>query len=147
MGPAANTTTDKSKATDALTEEQTAAMAEQRILLATSGSATPSANAAPQDSVVERAGEGPHHRHHPKAPIDCPLRKAGIDPHGLKPFTQVEKYIAFLEQRTVQSGKGPMPYERRSISPEDVVVDLGAGSGYFRFAQVVTRGQVVALDT
>ena len=100
MGPAANTTTGKSRATDALTEEQTAAIAEQHaFMLATSGSATPSANAAPQDSGVERAEQRPSpSTHHPKAPIDCPLRKAGIDPHGLKPFAQVEKYIAFLER-------------------------------------------------
>ncbi len=31
-------------------------------------------------------------------PIECPLRKAGIDPTKLKPFEEVEKYIEFLER-------------------------------------------------
>ena len=31
-------------------------------------------------------------------PIECPLRKAGIDRTTLKPFEEVEKYIAFLER-------------------------------------------------
>ena len=33
-------------------------------------------------------------------PIDCPLRRAGIDPTKLKPFQEVEKYIQFLERPT-----------------------------------------------
>jgi hypothetical protein len=31
-------------------------------------------------------------------PIECPLRKAGIDKTKLKPFEEVEKYVEFLER-------------------------------------------------
>ena len=42
-------------------------------------------------------------------PIECPLRKAGIDPTKLKPFEEVEKYIQFLERADRGAvGRNPM---------------------------------------
>ena|ERR1700690_1754129 len=37
-----------------------------------------------------------HDPSHP--PIDCPLRKQGLDPAHLQPFEDTAKYIAFLER-------------------------------------------------
>ncbi len=83
-------------------------------------------------------------------PIECPLRKAGINPHDLKPFKEVEKYIAFLER--ADRAKWQKPDEvvnALGLKADEVLVDLGAGSGYFsfRFAKVLPKGRVYALDT
>ena len=32
------------------------------------------------------------------APINCPVRRHGINPTGLRPFEEVEAYIAFLNR-------------------------------------------------
>ena len=102
-------------------------------------------NQKPPDNGSKETKDTQEHQ----TPIECPLRKAGINPHDLKPFKEVEKYIEFLER----------PDRRRWQKPDEVVsvlglrgdetvVDLGAGSGYFtfRFAKALPRGRVVALD-
>ncbi|MFV2065701.1 MAG: class I SAM-dependent methyltransferase [Pirellulales bacterium] len=88
------------------------------------------------------------HPHLP--PIECPLRKAGINPHDLKPFEEVEKYIAFLERADrAQWQKPDGVVKALGLQGDEVLVDLGAGSGYFsfRFAKAVPKGRVFALDT
>jgi len=83
------------------------------------------------------------------APIDCPLEKAGVDPHGLKPFEEVEDYISFLDREDRATWQQPdAVVEVLGLAGDEIVADVGAGSGYFTFrlAQVVPRGRVVALD-
>ena len=49
-----------------------------------------------------KAPEAEHHAgmvHDPSnPPVDCPLRKQGIDPTQMKPFEQIEAYIQFLDR-------------------------------------------------
>ena len=82
-------------------------------------------------------------------PIDCPLRKAGIDPNGLKPFEDAEKYIAFLERPDRVAWQRPdAVVAALDLAGNETVVDLGAGSGYFTFrlAKAVPTGKVIAID-
>ncbi len=83
-------------------------------------------------------------------PIDCPLRKAGINPQSLKPFEEVEKYIAFLERPNRANWQKPdVVVKALGLQGDELLVDLGAGSGYFsfRFAKALPNGRVYALDT
>jgi SAM-dependent methyltransferase len=87
--------------------------------------------------------------HEGPAPIDCPLRKAGIDPHGLRPFAEADKYIAFLERADRATWQRPdAVVSALSLRGDETVVDVGAGSGYFTFrlAAALPRGRVIALD-
>jgi len=88
-----------------------------------------------------------HDPAHP--PIDCPLHAKGIDPAGLRPFEDVEKYIAFLErpERAVWQ-KPDEVVAALALKGNETVVDLGAGSGYFafRFAAALPGGRVIAAD-
>jgi ubiquinone/menaquinone biosynthesis C-methylase UbiE len=82
-------------------------------------------------------------------PIDCPLEKAGVDPHEMKPFEEVEDYISFLEREDRAIWQEPdAVVQALGLAGDEIVADVGAGSGYFTFrlAQVVPRGRVVALD-
>ena len=82
-------------------------------------------------------------------PIDCPLREQGLDPHGLKPFAEVEKYIAFLEREDRALWQKPdAVVDALKLTGAETVVDLGAGSGYFSFriAKSLPNGKVVAVD-
>jgi SAM-dependent methyltransferase len=81
--------------------------------------------------------------------IDCPLRKAGVDPTQLRPFAQVEKYIAFLDRPERAAWQKPNEVVRAlELRGNETVYDLGAGSGYFSFglARALPRGKVVAGD-
>lgn len=83
-------------------------------------------------------------------PIECPLRKAGIDPTKLKPFEEVEKYIQFLERPDRAKWQKPDEVVKAlGLKGTETVVDLGAGSGYFTFrlAKVLPKGKVIAIDT
>jgi ubiquinone/menaquinone biosynthesis C-methylase UbiE len=83
-------------------------------------------------------------------PIECPLRKAGIDRTTLKPFEEVEKYIAFLERADRAKWQKPDDVVKAlRLEGSESVVDLGAGSGYFtrRLSKALPRGMVVAIDT
>jgi SAM-dependent methyltransferase len=83
-------------------------------------------------------------------PVDCPLRKQGIDPEHLRPFEEVEKYIAFLERSDRAEWQKPDAIvSALGLKPTETVVDLGAGSGYFSFriAKSVPKGKVVAADS
>jgi ubiquinone/menaquinone biosynthesis C-methylase UbiE len=83
-------------------------------------------------------------------PIECPLRKAGIDRTKLKPFEEVEKYIQFLERADRAKWQKPdKVVEALGLTGSELVVDLGAGSGYFtrRLSKALPQGMVVAIDT
>ncbi len=88
-----------------------------------------------------------HDPAHP--PIDCPLRKQGIDPAHMRPFADVEKYIAFLDRddRAVWQ-KPDEVVSALGLEGDETIVDLGAGSGYFSFrlAKAVPQGKVIAAD-
>jgi SAM-dependent methyltransferase len=82
-------------------------------------------------------------------PIECPLRKAGVDPQHLKPFEDVQKYVAFLERPDRAAWQKPDDVVRAlHLSGAEVVADVGAGSGYFTFrlAAALPQGRVVATD-
>ena len=81
--------------------------------------------------------------------IDCPLRRAGVDPSQLRPFAEVEKYIAFLDRPDRAAWQRPDEVVAAlGLHGDETVFDLGAGSGYFSFrlARAVPRGKVVAAD-
>jgi SAM-dependent methyltransferase len=96
---------------------------------------------------LDAAPPAPHDPAHP--PIDCPLAKMGIDPHHLKPFEDVEKYVAFLERPDRALWQKPDEVVAAlGLAGGETVVDLGAGSGYFTFrlARALPRGTVIAGD-
>jgi ubiquinone/menaquinone biosynthesis C-methylase UbiE len=83
-------------------------------------------------------------------PIDCPLHKLGVDPMHLRPFDEVEKYIAFLEKPERALWQKPEEVVKAlGLKGTETLVDVGAGSGYFtfRFARALPRGKVIAADT
>jgi len=82
-------------------------------------------------------------------PVDCPLAKHGVHPGDLRPFKDVEKYIAFLERPDRARWQRPdAVIAALGLGGGETVADVGAGSGYFSFrlARAVPRGKVVALD-
>ena len=82
-------------------------------------------------------------------PIDCPLRAQGIEPHALRPFADVEKYITFLERADRVVWQRPdAVVAALGLGGHETIADIGAGSGYFsfRFAAAVPRGRVIASD-
>jgi SAM-dependent methyltransferase len=82
-------------------------------------------------------------------PIDCPLHAAGVKVYGLRPFEEVEQYIAFLERSDRRVWQRPDEVVRAlELEGDEVVADVGAGSGYFSFrlAEAVPRGTVRAID-
>jgi len=98
----------------------------------------------PGTGAGKPAGQG-----HNLPGIDCPLRKAGVDPSGLRPFAEVEQYIAFLDRADRAAWQKPDEVVAAlTLQGNETVFDLGAGSGYFSFklAQAVPRGKVVAGD-
>ena len=94
------------------------------------------------------AGETPSDEPH-VPPIDCPLRAAGVDPAGMKPFEDVARYIEFLEREDRAAWQKPdAVVDALELSGSEVVADVGAGSGYFtfRFAEALSEGSVRAID-
>ena len=88
-----------------------------------------------------------HDPNHP--PIDCPLRKQGLDAAHLRPFEDTAKYIAFLERPDRAAWQKPdAVVAALGLTGKEIVVDVGAGSGYFSFrlARAVPEGKVIALD-
>ena len=82
--------------------------------------------------------------------IDCPLRKQGIDPTQMRPFEDVEKYIAFLERADRALWQKPDEVVTAlGLRGDETVFDVGAGSGYFTFrlAKALPHGKVIAADT
>jgi SAM-dependent methyltransferase len=84
------------------------------------------------------------------APIDCPLRGKGVDPATMRPFEEVEEYIAFLEREDRAAWQKPDEVVAAlGLTGNETVFDLGAGSGYFTFrlAKALPHGKVIAADT
>jgi SAM-dependent methyltransferase len=110
-------------------------------------SATPRQDAAASARSAPIRQSADHDPAHP--PVDCPLHKLGVDPAHVRPFDDVEKYIAFLEKpdRAVWQ-KPDAVVAALDLKGTETVVDLGAGSGYFTFAlaHALATGKVVALD-
>jgi len=112
-------------------------------------SAVPSAPLPPSSKgPVPLADAGmAHDPAHP--PIDCPLAKQGLTVDHLRPFEDVEKYIAFLERpdRALWQKPGEV-IDALQLKGTETLYDLGAGSGYFafRFARALPNGRVVAGD-
>jgi ubiquinone/menaquinone biosynthesis C-methylase UbiE len=82
-------------------------------------------------------------------PIECPLRKLGINPGELKPFEDTQKYIDFLERGDRAIWQKPdAVIQELHVSGTEKIADVGAGSGYFtfRFARVLPQGKVYAID-
>jgi ubiquinone/menaquinone biosynthesis C-methylase UbiE len=72
-----------------------------------------------------------------------------VDPSQLRPFAEVEKYIAFLDRPERAAWQRPDEVVAAlGLHGDETVYDLGAGSGYFgfRLARAVPRGKVVAAD-
>jgi len=88
-----------------------------------------------------------HDPAHP--PIDCPLRAQGVNPDHLRPFAEVEDYIAFLERADRALWQKPdSVVAALGLAGTETLVDLGAGSGYFsfRFAKALPKGKVIAAE-
>jgi 2-polyprenyl-3-methyl-5-hydroxy-6-metoxy-1,4-benzoquinol methylase len=123
------------------------------VLSALTGACRPSSHEAPA-AARSPAGsapiEGTPPVHDPAhLPIDCPLAKQGITPNSLRPFEDVEKYIAFLERADRATWQRPdAVVAALGLTGRETIVDVGAGSGYFsfRFAQALPNGKVVATD-
>jgi ubiquinone/menaquinone biosynthesis C-methylase UbiE len=117
------------------------------------GVTAPATDAHAASPVAEVAGSSGHQAagHDPlHPPIDCPLRRQGVDVNHLRPFEDVEKYIAFLERADRAAWQKPDEVVTAlGLKGTETVVDLGAGSGYFtfRFAKALPGGKVVAADT
>ncbi len=82
-------------------------------------------------------------------PIDCPLRKKGVDVDHIKPFEDTEKYITFLEREDrMKWQKTDAVIEKLNLKGNERIADVGAGSGYFsfRFASMLPKGKVYAID-
>ena len=82
-------------------------------------------------------------------PIDCPLRRAGVDRSRLQPFEQTEAYIAFLERPDRAAWQKPEDVVTAlGLRGDETVADFGAGSGYFTFrlARALPAGRVRAID-
>jgi len=82
-------------------------------------------------------------------PIDCPLRKKGIVHNHSKPFEHTDKYIDFLERKDrIKWQKLDAIIEELDLKGDEIIADVGAGSGYFSFpfASTVPQGKVYAID-
>jgi SAM-dependent methyltransferase len=107
---------------------------------------TPATVTAGDVSSPERQAQV-HDPAHP--PIDCPLRKQGVDLAHLRPFEDTAKYIAFLERPDRAAWQKPdAVVAALGLTGRETIVDIGAGSGYFSFrlARAVPEGKVIALD-
>jgi len=77
------------------------------------------------------------------------MRKYGMDMKNMKPFADVEKYIAFLERKDRAIWQKPdSVVSYMKLKGTETIADIGAGSGYFsfRFANALPKGKVIAID-
>jgi len=106
-------------------------------------------SSSPMTASLTKDGSGSGRDDSALPPIECPLRKAGVDPRHLKPFEDVQKYVAFLERPDRAAWQKPDDVVRAlHLTGAEIVADVGAGSGYFtfRFAAALPEGRVVATD-
>jgi SAM-dependent methyltransferase len=107
-----------------------------------------SEDARQPEAQSNEAGEQPEHGHD-SGSIDCPLRAQGVDTHGMRPFEEVEEYIAFLERADRAEWQRPGEVVAAlGLTGSEIVADVGAGSGYFTFrlAAALPEGRVRAID-
>ena len=84
-----------------------------------------------------------------QTPIDCPLREQGVNVAHMEPFEDTEKYIAFLERKDRLKWQKPdAVIEKLNLNGDEIIADIGAGSGYFsfRFASKLPKGKVYTID-
>ena len=84
-----------------------------------------------------------------EVPVDCPLKKQGVNAHDMKPFEDVKKYIDFLERKDRDEWQKPgKVISAINLKGNEVLADIGAGSGYFTFRllTMLPRGKVIAID-
>jgi len=111
--------------------------------------AQPAPQPPPQPPPPPAPPAKPRAAHPELPPIDCPLRKAGVDASKLRPFEDVDRYITFLERPDRALWQKPDEVVAAlGLKGTEVVADVGAGSGYFSFrlGRALPRGRVVALD-
>ena len=58
-------------------------------------------------------------------PIECPLRKAGIDKTKLQPFEEVEKYVKFLERPDRAQWQKPDVAVPRVLGVRETLTSVG----------------------
>src|SRR4030067_1189372 len=90
-----------------------------------------------------------HNQKNTEVPVDCPLKKQGVNARGMKPFEDVKKYIDFLERKDRNGWQKPEAViSSIGLKGSEILADIGAGSGYFtfRFSKELPRGKVVAID-
>jgi len=105
------------------------------------------AKIAPTPSTATTAAQATHDRKHPA--IECPLAQRGINTAHLRPFDDIEKYVAFLERPDRDVWQRPdAVVEALGLAGNETVADIGAGSGYFSFrlAKALPSGEVIATD-
>ena len=74
-------------------------------------------------------------------PIDCPLRKAGMNPDHLKPFEDVEKYIAFLEREDRTAWQKPDEViEALGLRGDEVIADVSVATDEATAALAAEQG-------
>lgn len=110
----------------------------------------------PAQETAPANAEAPQAEHHAgmvhdpsNPPVDCPLRKQGLDPTQMKPFEQMEAYIQFLDREDRKIWQKPQEIvDQMQLKGNERVLDLGAGSGYFSFpiSQKLTTGRLFAAD-
>ena len=116
-------------------------------MLSACNSTKNSESEAAKQAATAKPAAMKHDPAHP--PIDCPLRKQGIDPTKLKPFEQMEAYINFLDQESRKAWQKPEEVVAAlQLKGHERVLDLGAGSGYFSFpiAEKLPLGRLFAAD-
>lgn len=104
---------------------------------------------APVPAAPAEAEKAPFVHDPSNPPVDCPLRKAGLDPTKVKPFEQTEMYIQFLERPDRAEWQKPEEVvDAMGLTGSEHVFDLGSGSGYFTFpmAKRLKNGHVYAGD-
>lgn len=105
---------------------------EQKPELGESASAKLEESVHPDAALLGSEAKMVHDPSNP--PVDCPLRKAGLDPTKVKPFEQTEQYIQFLERPDRAEWQKPEDViDAIGLSGNERIFDLGAGSGYFTF--------------
>ena len=82
-----------------------------------------------------------------QVPIDCPLRKKGIDPHNHKPFKEIEAYIAFLEREDRAEWQKPLQViEALKLKGDERILDMRVQAADFNGGKL-PEGRVIAADT
>ena len=103
--------------------------------------------------IVGTDTSGHHHGgENDQTPINCPMHNQSQQHqhgHNHKPFASTDEYIAHLDRSDRDQWQKPDEVvSALGLKGTETLADIGAGSGYFsfRFAKVLTDGDVIALD-